>query len=120
MTDISYLSEFLSAFFNITYEDYTVEKVSSNGDIMEVTMAKGETIEDIELEIAEIMKEISENSGSKSAEMETQLRPLRVSVVHVEDPHPVFMVDLFKESVTGGKGKKLHASGCQVYTADPR
>ena len=123
MTDISYFSEFLATLFNISHDDYTVEKVSSNVDITEATMAmgEGETIEDIEHEIAEIMKEVSERNGSsKGAGKDRQLKPLHISVVHVEDSQTVLMVDLFKESRTGVQSKTINAMGCQVYVAGPQ
>ena len=56
MTDLIYFSEFLSILFGISRKDYIVEKMNSDVDITDSNMTEGETIEDIELEIADIMK----------------------------------------------------------------
>ena len=75
MTDLNYFSEFLSTLFGISREDYIVEKENSDVDITDSNMTEGETIEDIELEIADIMKskEMSENEGRERRDTEMQL-----------------------------------------------
>jgi len=118
MTDISYLSEFLSKLFNISHKDYVVETDPPNVVISESNMAEGETIEDIELEIADMMKEFSESGVLKMGEKKMQPKPLYVSVVQFQDCQPVSMVDISKDSRT--RAKRMSKMECQVYVKDPQ
>jgi len=117
MTDISYLSEFLSKLFNISHEDYVVETVCPNAIISENDMTEGETIEDIELAIADIMKEMSESGAMKNVDKEMQLKSPNVSVVQFQDSQSVTMVDIVKKSRT--TGTRMLKAECQVYVKDP-